>query len=491
MKKLFILTAVAATFTACSFDKDLGESSSQSIAPAEQIPLTLGYSMGVVNQPAVTRGNFNGVQSDYILNGGTDKESDGTTEVKNTLGLFIIKEGGKSATTGEAYERFNLPSVTLNSNDPTNKFTLINSVTSGKELVYPENKTQKIDIYAYAPHSSTASVSDITSDLIEIDTKDNQTLKADYMASDALWGCAGTGTYIQAAAATTGTGGPYEKLKGTASQNASNKNEISAQYYKIVKDNKTISTPISYTQLGSSQQSGAYYFTYNISTGHSADVIVPMLHRGSKIVVNLYASGMELAKLQNAVVKFYVDYTKGELNISNGDYKEKTGETATRTAITLTDRLGIEATLPDDGTGNAPSGTVTEEGKFTNTTLTPNKDYYTCSAVIIPHKNWTANGDNAASSPTNKGTKNIIEIELYSDAREHDTSTGSSGKSQLTATYGYKTGEEAFTYEAGKVYTYDITVKASGLTVTTTVSDWLTDSTFGTSGTQTGNADLQ
>ena len=440
MKKYFILAAVAATFAACSFDKDLGESSSPtSVLPEERVPLDLGYSLGGLTTSGTTRGNFSDVQNTTVLNG--EKESDATTEVKNNIGLFILKES--ATTTTESYEQLNLTSSSLTTNDPTNNYYGINTTSS---LSYPENKSQKLDIYAYAPFISgtwTTGTDNITTKKISFTTETNQTTKANYMASDVLWGCAGTGTYVAAAA----TSGPYNYLSKTA-----NNNEISADAFMTAKGQ---------TQ---GQQNGAYYTTNNAPV--TAPAIIPLLHRGSKIIIRLKASGMELAKLQNAEVKFYVDKTTGELDISDGSFS--TTGTETPTAITLTDRLGIKATVPNAGDA------VDDEGKITESGI----DYYVCSAVIIPQKNWKANGDDAATSPTTKGASNIIEIDLYSDNRAHGTSSN-------TATYGYKTGLEAITYESGKVYTYTITVTASGLTVTTTVADWET----GSSGT--GSAVLQ
>ena len=467
MKKYFFLAAAAAMMlSACSFDREL-DYGGAGTTPTEAIPLTLGYSMGLQTSN-VTRGNFDDAQSTSIIYEGTASGA-----INNTLGIFVIKKGEKSATTGEAYERFNISSATLKAGDPATGYDLINTVEAGKELVYPDNKTQEIDIYAYAP-KQTATVSDITSDLISISTETNQTDKDKYMASDVLWGCAGTGTYVAAAAT---TGGAYEDLRWETTtpgtyENSANNNKITAEQYLLVKKNEASTTP-SYTALTASGRSGAYYFTLGSGTANAADVVVPMLHRGSKIVVNLFASGMELAKLQHATVKFYVDYVDGELKISDGSYVPASTATAARTAITLTNRLGIEATVTN------ATDPVTEEGKKT-TTGTPALDYYTCSAVIVPQTNTKANGDVTSPTAAN-GTENLIEIELYSD------NTASATK---TATYGYKTKAAATTFVSGKVYVYNITVKASGLTVTTTVQDWIDDSTaLPSSGT--GDADLQ
>ena len=499
MKKLFILTAVAATFTACSFDKDLGESSSPntSIAPVEQVPLTIGYSIGAVNQPTVTRGNYTDVQSTTILNGGDDKESDGTIEVKNDLGIFVIKEGNKEHTNTEQYERFNIPSASLTKNSPTNDFYKIgvDNNNTNHILLYPENKTQGIDIYTYAPYISNTSEddkskapatwTDFTTQTIQFVTQTDQTSKANYMASDVLWGCAGKGQYVQAAAKSEYPKGPYELLKGEG-DNKANYNTISAdEYMKVKKNLENDGTTPTKT---SSQQLGAYWLTYDntdpANVDNAADVIVPMLHRGSKIIVKLNTSGMELDKLKNADVMFNVDHTKGTLNISSGALATSDG--GSKTDIYLTKRLGIKAnvvyTEDAENAGTWVQGATTEEG----TEGTGNDKKYICSAVVLP-QDMTAED------------RNLITIKLYDDCQTktmpnaetaddtsnfYDNAKKYKKYAKATATYVYKGNVNLV---SGKVYTYVITVKASGLSVTTSVSDWVKDQ----NDPQTGNADLQ
>ena len=277
------------------------------------------------------------------------------------------------------------------------------------------------------------------------------------MASDVLWGCAGPGTNI-ATAATASAGHPYEDLKGSGS-NQANENPITAQWYLTIKknvDDATITPP--YTHATADGRQGAYYL--KLGTNNTADVVVPMLHRGSKIVVNVLASGMEKAKLQNAVVKFNVDYTAGSLNVATGEYKVPTATPAptATTPITLTDHLGIVA----------QGATPTEEGSVTVSTT---DDAYTCSAVIVPQTLAVTN---------DSGNGGIISIDLMSDTTSSATKT---------ATYVWKTGSATDPqFVSGKVYTYNITVKASGLSVTATVSDWI-DGQGGTPAS--GNAELQ
>ena len=431
MKKYYFLAAAAAMMLSACSDNDLDNDSS--------IPLTIGYSLGEMNSPSVnTRANANDIQSTELLN-------DATNSLVNAVGIFVLKEGEKTHTVTEQYERFNVTSNALTSTDPATGYTAI-GVAAADALYYPENKTQKIDIYAYAPFTA-GTVSDITT-AFSINTETDQTTKEKYMKSDVLWGCVGTGQYVKQSAYDGTSGqtpeGPYHKLSKTA-----NYNEVSASKYMDIKKNETSGTA-TYTTDG---QYDAYYLKYDASgpnIANKATAVVPMLHRGSKIIINLIPGGMAKDKLKNAVVKFNVDYIAGSLNISTGEYAVTSGTTAAVTPITLTSHLGIDAQ------GASPNA----EGVATVTT---SNDAFTCSAVIVPQTITTAN-DN--------GNGNIITIDLKNDLTSSATTT---------ATYAYKTGSTtAPTFESGKVYTYNITVLATGLTVTTAVSDWV-------SGTGGGN----
>lgn len=423
MKKYFFLAVVTAMMLSACDKHELYEDNSP-------VPLTIGYSLGELNSPSEkTRSNGNDIQSTALLN-------DGTNNHVNTVGIFVLKEGEKTHTSTELYERFNVASTSLSTDAPASGFTAITAWSDA--LYYPENKTQKIDVYAYAPYTA-GTVSDITT-AFSINTQTNQSSIDNYMASDVLWGCAGTGTYVEKTGydgSTYTPEGPYHKLSSTA-----NVNEISANQYMIIKKNGAPSSP-TYT---TDNQYGAYYLKYDNSANlaNTATVVVPMLHRGSKIVVNLLPGGMAKDKLKNAVVKFNVDYIAGSLNMSTGEYAVTSGTAVpgASTPIILTDHLGIEA-----------QGSATEEGV---TTVTNANDAYTCSAVIVPQTLAVTNDG---------GNGNIITIELKSDLTSSATTT---------ATYAFKTGSTTDpTFESGKVYTYNITVQATGLTVTTSVTDWV------------------
>ncbi len=446
MKKYLILAAAVTMFAACTNDT----APEQDIAQGERVPLEIGYSLGNIGNKATTRANTSSIQSTSLLN---------TSPNINTLGVFVLKKDQVTHTATEAYERINVASTSLTSNSPTTNYSLI-GITGTDALVYPDNKSQEIDIYAYAPRNSSAVITDISSDMVTINTQTDQSTIANYMASDVLWGCAGTGANIVASASTSvGSEGPYELLKG-AGTNQANNNAITANQYLLIKKNETVTSPVSYTAKTGDGRVDAYYLT--LGTPNTASVVVPMLHRGSKIIVNVLASGMIKDKLKNAVVKFNVDYTVGELNIATGEYKVPSGTAApsATTPITLTDHLGIDA----QGASPSPEGV---------TTVSTTDDAFTCSAVIVPQ---------TISVTNDSGNGNIITIALMSDCTSSATET---------ATYAFKLGTTAGatppTFVSGKVYTYNITVTASGLSVTTTVADWVDD----TSGPISGNAELQ
>ena len=418
MKKYFILAAVAATFAACSFDKDLGESHGSTIVQQDKSPLTVGYSVGNIGKAAVsTRSNLTNIQNEAIL-------------TSNTLGVFILKQGETTPTSPqETFEHLNIASNALTSNSPTTNYVgaTFTDTDPSKAIFYPDMKSQGLDIYAYAPrisstsYSTTASYipstwSNISTDVITFYTQPDQTAENDYKASDVLWGAAGGGTTSLASAYTT--------LSSTG-----NSETISAEAYNTAKSKFEATTD------GGLNSTPGTYKAYYVSSASQADVVIPMLHRGSKIVINLKASGMEYAKLQKAKVTHGVEYLQGTLNLSTGTY-EKTGSSSP-TDVVLTTRLGWD-------------GTSATEGEYQESTTTVG---YTCSAVIAPQQVAKANGK--------------IKIQLWNDSSSDYTG----------GTYVYTPSEDSTTFLSGKVYTYTITVTASGLTVTTSVHDWETGAT--------------
>ena len=416
MKKLFILAAVAASFTACSFDKDLGESASPT-AVAEKVPLTVATTIGNISGvTSTTRANTMDYQSNSLL---------------ANVGLFVFKKNSYSVT--ETYEHNNVqcqtPSVVGSS-------IYYSFGTIGTSLFYPDSKSDELDLYAYAPYISNTATADATisnipdtwtnietTDKITFFTEQDQTADANYLKSDVLWGCAGTGDKIVTAAdkASEGEGhsnGPYELLKD-GGDNKANNNAITANAWQNAK------AAYNSTAL----ESGAYYVT----SATEAKVRIPMLHRGSKIIIRVKTVATEMAydKLSGATVQLKVDYLKGKLNLTSGALAHD-GD-ASATYVTLTSNLST-----------AYSEESTQVG-------------YQCCAVVIPQ---TTTAATAASQQ--------FKITLS------DNST----------VYAW-TPDSAPTFDSGKVYTYTITVKPTGLSVDASVSNWVD----GSSGT--GNAELQ
>lgn len=420
MKKYFIFAAAAAMMlSACSFDRDLDYGGGS--LPEGPIPLTVGASFGNVSDVTMTtRSNDVSYQSDNLIS-------------TNELGLFVFKKNGTTITE-TAYEHINFKCTAPTQVSTSDYY----SVTPSSTLYYPDSKGQELDFYAYAPYISAtsgsvsqvpASFTDISSQKVTFYTELDQTTDANYLASDVLWGCAGTGTSIGTAAAASG---PYDLLKGTGSSKANN-NAISATAWQTAK------SAFSGSLSSTAGQSGAFY----VESATKADVIVPMLHRGSKIVVQLKTDGsMAYSKLQKAKVSFGIDHKVGDLNIQTG------GFTATDVAaagyVVLTSRLGWS--------GSAAEGSYEESSTQVG---------YQCSAIIIPQTPSTA-----------VTAGQFIKIELG------DGSTWTNGTYAWTPT-------SAPTFDSGKVYTYTITVKASGLDVVATVSDWVSGAT------DTGSATLQ
>lgn len=404
MKQLFTLAAAATILAACSINGGLD----QTPPIAERVPLTVGASFGTLNM--ATKSNHVDYQSAAMI----------TT---NELGLFIFKKNGTTVTE-TAYEHINLQCTAPTQVGSTEYY----SVTPASSLYYPDTKSQELDFYAYAPYISAtsgtvsqvpASFTDISSQKVTFYTEDDQTTDADYLKSDVLWGCAGTGANI-VTAATASAGHPYEDLKG-AGANKANNNAISAAAEQTAKNSFT-------TTLSSTPGvSGAYY----VESASKADVRIPMLHRGSKIVVQIKTdASMAYTKLQKAKVSFGVDHKIGALDIETGDFTAT--DAAAAGYVVLTSRLGWD--------GSAAEGDYQEASTQVG---------YQCAAVIIPQTVTAA-----------RTAGQLLKIELG------DGSTWTNG------TYAWTPASD-LTFDSGKVYTYTITVKASGLNVVASVSDWV------------------
>lgn len=282
-------------------------------------------------------------------------------------------------------------------------------ITSLSEnIYYPDNQSTELDIYAYAPFVNATAT---TASYVPATFNDISSHKITFITKD-----------DQTALADIIASDVLWGVQGKANPSGSTK--ISANQYKTAK-----------TAAGSAASDGmltgdnaAYY---GVKSPAAALVTIPMKHLGSKIIVNLTTTGMDAAKLKNAHVKLHVDNVEGELDIKAGTLTAS--DTPSDNTILMTSHLGR-----NDADDN-------DEGAITNG--------YQCSAVIIPQTNTTV------------AANKIIEIDLKSarDAKGVTTNT--------TATYVYKNTTPQ-TYDSGKVYTYNIKVTASGLVVTTTVTNW-------------------
>lgn len=161
----------------------------------------------------------------------------------------------------------------------------------------------------------------------------------------------------------------------------------------------------------------------NVTTTASA-VEVPLIHKLSKINVNIAAgTGVALSSLKGASITLADVNLAGTANLTTGAVSTTGSTTSTLTFTTAT----------ADPTGTFVSNTSTS--------------CYTASAIIIP--------------------QTITSKDL--------TITLSNG-----STYKYSLSKA---FAASTSYTFDITVNASGLSLTTTISDWTSG------GTTTGTAE--
>ena len=446
MKKYFILAAAAIMISACSNDRvlDYGDSPQ---APEGRLPLAIGVNNNSVGfNNVTTRSTYQQVQKDTI-------------SAKAELGLFVLTSGetkvhqGTSGPEPYDYEFFNIKANA--SPDYTNKRTdLAANDNTTNVLVFPSDKSQKIDLYAYAPYNSSTSFNDIdasttTTNKISVSVQTDQSTDLGYIKSDILWGCVGEeskgkGTY------TTG----LTSFTGHADATINGIQYLSA---------KTTSV-------------NGFVCGTTASPLNSPKVIIPMLHCASKIVVKLKVSGMPISKLEGALVRIKA-IKDGELRIDNGSLTASTS--ATTTDILMTDKLGYKKTYAVSGVTETKLDITDSDANGTNGVIAEDTDNdastpgvittYLCSAIVMP-QNLTANA-------------NLIEIKL----KDGDGTETTDPSYKTTYKYNNPATPSPSAFESGKVYTYTITVKASGLNVTTTVHDWETPTT----NPADGNAELE
>lgn len=406
MKQLFTLAAAATILAACSINGGLDQT--PPIA-TERVPLSI-TTANSVSATVSTRSNVNDIQATTL-----DPSSTAVT------GIFILKKTNFANTSLESYEKWNIASTGYVAN--TNIATNTNIQYSTATLYYPDSKSQNLGIYAYTPRDASYAGTDLTTNKVNVTINADQSTKANYLLSDVLWGCVGDGT----------NGGAE-----TATGNKSNA-VINATQYLAAK-------------------AGTATDGFVTSSG---EVIVPMFHKASKIIVKITPTGMDVSKLKGATVNFYVNGTNATTPITTTTLKVTDGTIDALTPagtpiiapIIFTNKLGKDESnndIPASASNTTGSNGAIGDGS----TITG----YACSGIILPQTVTAGN--------------KLIEIVL----------------SDGTTKYAYKiptSGSPVTTFDSGKVYTYTITITASGLVLTTTVADWET------AAGDTGSAELQ
>ncbi len=420
MKKYLFLAAAAIAFAACTNESDPELENTQS----ERIPLAIGTSYCVSPSTVTTRSTRQTVQNDTI-----SKYSD--------IGLFVLKDGSTTEQSQD-YDFFNIQASATT--DITNSRSDLASSSVANVLVYPSDKSQGINLYAYAPYNSGATITDIdasttSSNVISVSVLADQSTDLNYIKSDIIWGCVG------------------ENAKGKSIETAANAGDGIYPYNFSGKPGATING----TKYVAAKTAATDGYVSNIS---SPKVIIPMLHRAAKVVVKLKVSGMPLSKLLGAKVTIHTFGLTSNLRIDNGVLAKVSGGSGD---ILMTNLLGYKhdpstgaytALATSDANTNGDNGVINNSGGS-------DMETYLCSAVVMPQDLTTSTAlftiqlaDGASSNPPT--------APVYSTTYKYTTPSSLSG---ITS------------FESGKVYTYTITVKASGLSVTSTIADWVTGST--------------
>ena len=415
MKKYFILAAAAAMFAACSNTDEI----TQTETPNERIPLTIGAAYQVGDPNVTMRSTNQALQNDTI-----------SSIVK--LGLFVLQDGETKVTapTKLDYEFFNIAAGTSNPNttDKTTDLSAEDNVTN--VLVFPSDKAQGINLYAYAPYNSSTSITDIdasttTTNVVSVSVQTDQSTDEGYILSDVLWGCVG--------------------------ENSKGKSTYSGLTPAFTGHADAV---INGTQYSSAKTGSVNGFVTNSTNPR---VIIPMLHRAAKVVVKLKVSGMPVNKLLGAQVKVKAP-TAANLRIDNGTLTASNSATD----ITMTDMLGYKRdyTKSPGDTGYETALTASDSENDGVVLESSALVGYSCSAIVMPE--------------TLTGEDQLFEIQLRDAAGE---TLGTKYKYYLPTT------PSPASFESGKEYTYTITVTASGLQVTATVHNW--DSVTGENGEAT------
>lgn len=171
--------------------------------------------------------------------------------------------------------------------------------------------------------------------------------------------------------------------------------------------------------------------TFTDASSTTSKVEIPLKHKLSKINVTIApGNGMTLAKLHGARIKLNGVKLDGTVDFTTGAVVERADDTST--SYTNTPSSVILTSAADQ----------TATASFTEATV--NYTGATSSAIIIPQ--------------TIAASNTFITIELWDGTN-------------YTTAYNVKT-TSSVTFAAETVYTYNIIVNASGLSLTTSISDW-------------------
>lgn len=291
----------------------------------------------------------------------------------NTVGVYIYKYNEMTTNTTDKYGYVNLAYTASNS---TGDLSL---VSGQRQPYFPADKTQKIDIYAFAPRAqiltNQTSADELTNETeVSFSVQPDQSTDANYQKSDFIWG--------------------------------SNTNNVTAQAYK-----EATSTAGSYV------------------VGADKKVLVPMAHKGSKIIVNLREGYSMGGKLAGASVTINNVKLGGNVNLQSGEMEA----TGSATSLTLSSSLATAlstAVFTD-------SQTYTDDESI--------HKFYSTAGIIYPQ------------SSVSKSSFITITLSSTNGSTAYNCTIDGSGTQ---------------TFEGSKVYTYNITVNATGISLTTSINDW-------------------
>lgn len=452
MKKYFILAAAAIMISACSFDHELEyDGSGTTTTPDGPIPLAIGTSSVVTPSNVSTRSTSQLLQKDTI-----------SKQAK--LGLFILKDGNtKLEMTTDAtpvqinnYEFFNLETIVSGYNTANDNSDLQASDNTNNVLVYPSDKSQGINLYAYAPYNDSPGITDIdasstSTNKISVSVQNDQTTNLNYIKSDIIWGCVGQNAKGKA---TDGSESYPSGFTGAPGATINGSNYISAKTTSVA----------------------GFVCGTTAAPLTNPKVIIPMLHRAAKVIVKLKVSNMPLEKLEGAKVSVFTRSLTSNLRIDTGVLDALTSGDPTN-QIVMTSSLGYKI---DDSVLSSASGYYTKltasdattandgaNGVIIDNTTDNNLTHYVCSAIVMPQS--LVEDAKLFQIELADGTSSTVPT-----APVYSTKYVYKNPSTLTVT----------SFDSGKQYIYEITVTASGLQVTTTVDDWATTSDT------TGSADL-